>query len=164
MKPDQREWLDEHQPDHHLKYDDQKNIWYVLATTYGTKHPFPSTKYKSPDNAKAAAIAFRDSLPAEAFKWERKFLSQTNSNFAGVRRYRDDQRDCWMATVDFYKGGERSSKSKSFSIKKYGEQQGYDMAVQWRKRMMLEKENIEAESSDVPKVKETYPKSAGRMP
>lgn len=164
MKREQREWLDKHQPDHHLKYDDQKNIWYVLATTYGTKHPFPSTKHKGPDNAKAAAIAFRDSLPPEAFKWERKFLSQTKSNFVGVHRITDHRSDRWVAVVQIYIDGKRVVKSKYFSIKKYGEQQAYDMAVQWRKRMMLEKENIEAESSDLHKVKETNPKSAARMP
>ncbi|USE36841.1 AP2 domain-containing protein [Endozoicomonas sp. SCSIO W0465] len=163
MKPEQRAFLDEHYPDHHLKFDSNKGVWVVEA--YGMRHPFKCGDYKGAVNAKAAAIAFRDSLPNNAFTWSRSYSTQVQSKVQGVFRCKGKgQSNAWRAQVSSIdENGKRVIKAKNFSIAKYGDQEAYDLAVIWRDKLLREKEAEEFAAAEHGRVKETNPSTAGRM-
>lgn len=125
MSPDDRHFFDNHYPDHHLSFDERKNIWKVFA--YNTSHRFPSTKYRGPEKAKAAAVAFRNQIPSEGLSWDSKSLHRATT---GVFRVNRQGCPVWCAEWP-EKNSENTTvyRKKTFAVNKYGEQVAHDMAL-----------------------------------
>ncbi len=142
MTPEQRKLLDELEPEHHLSLDPKRQVWRVYA--YGTTHPFAANKLGGIETAKAVALAFRDSLPAEAFELKKPLLAQARSKAVGVSKQTKPNgelywRAKWIELDPSDPLGQRTiNKYKNFSIKKYGDKEAYNMAVKHRERVIFE--------------------------
>jgi hypothetical protein len=90
------------------------------------------------DAAMRAAIAFRDEVNIECVPLSKREVCATvrttnTSGIPGVIRTRDRGQDYWKARL---LTGDGANRTRQFSIKKYGDQAAFDLAVQARSQML----------------------------
>ncbi len=90
------------------------------------------------------ALAFRDSLPADAFELKKPLLEQARSKAVGVHKYTKPNgvtywRANWIELDPADPLGQRTKKrNKYFSIQEYGDKEAYNMAVTYQERAIFE--------------------------
>ncbi|WP_167084466.1 AP2 domain-containing protein [Massilia frigida] len=114
--------------------------WRVLIRRRGyiVDRRFNADQFGGMDAAMRAAIAFRDEVNIECVPLSKREVCATvrttnTSGVPGVIRTRDRGQDYWKARL---LTGDGANRTQQFSIKRYGDQAAFDLAVQARSRML----------------------------
>jgi len=118
------------------------SYWLVMFTRHGKPHykAFYDLRRGGAENALAAAIAWRDDqLAAISTLTKRAFCQiKRTSNRSGVPGVhliwpKNQPQGSWAARIKLPDGRERT---RTFSVKKYGEAQAFELAVEARSQLL----------------------------
>ena len=126
------------------RHERRPGIWYwsVMFTRQGKPHykSFYDMRRGGSENALAAAIAWRDEqLAAIKALTKREFCQiKRTSNQSGVPgvhfiRPKNHPQGCWAARLKLPDGRQRT---KTFSVRKYGESRAFELAVEARSQLL----------------------------
>lgn len=124
------------------KIDAKSGVWtfYVSIVRRGivVKRQFSETRNGGHDGAMARATGYRDQVLGELPPYSKReyqaiVRTSNTSGITGVRRYRKAGHLVWEACAQFPSG---KSKSRAFSINKYGDEEAKQLAVQARAAML----------------------------